>query len=299
MNKINPLIIKALAIIVVIVVAIAAIIYVSNQLGTNSISEPTPTPTPTGSANPTTQPTISPSPTANPTALPTTPSNTQTPGPSNPTPTPMPTPTPTVAPTPTPTPTPVPTPTPTPVPTPTPTPPTAPPLTIVTFDFDTATPIITTRLPTPFSQTKDLVTAQFSSPTPSGFSVQNNQTALYKLSQLQANFLADNNPSRDTLEIKFSQPINRISFVFATVEAEGLPGDQPSLIYLNSYLGTTSVGTSSARGTWPTGGDFYPQGTLTYDSGGQPFDTVRIDIPYQGPTEAVDFMIDTVIVRTA
>ena len=129
--------------------------------------------------------------------------------------------------------------------------------------------------------------------------MQNSQTAVYKLSQLQANFLADNNPSRDTLEIKFSQPINRISFVFATVEAEGLPGDQPSLIYLNSYLGTTSVGTSSARGTWPTGGDFYPQGTLTYDSGGQPFDTVRIDIPYQGPTEAVDFMIDTIIVRTA
>ena len=129
--------------------------------------------------------------------------------------------------------------------------------------------------------------------------MQNTQTTVYKLSQFQGNFLADNNPSRDTLEIKFSQAITRITFVFATVEAEGLPGDQPSLIYLNAYLGTTSVGSTSARGTWPTGGDYYPQGTLTYDSGGQPFDTVKIDIPFQGPTKAVDFMIDTIIVRTA
>lgn len=285
MSKTNPMVIKALAITVVIVIAIAAIILVSNQLAANSISEATPTPTPTGTANPTTQPTFSSSPTANPTSLPTT----QPTGSSVPQPTPVPTPPPTIAPTPIPTPT----------PSPVPTPPTAPPLTVVTFDFDTATPIITTRLPTPFNQTKDLVTAQFSSPTPSGFSVQNSQTALYKLSQLQGNFLADNNPSRDTLEIKFSQAITRISFVFATVEAEGLPGDQPSLIYLNAYLGTSSVASTSARGTWPTGGDFYPQGTLTYDSGGQPFDTVRIDIPYQGPTEAVDFMIDTIIIRTA
>ena len=283
MNKTNPLVIRVLAITIVIVVAIAAIILVSNQLAANSISEASPTPTPTGTANPTTQPTFSSSPTPNPTALPTT----QPTGSSNPQPTPIPTPPPTIAPTPIPTPSPV------------PTPPTAPPLTVVTFDFDTATPIITTRLPTPFNQTKDLVTAQFSSPTPSGFSVQNSQTALYKLSQFQGNFLADNNPSRDTLEIKFSQTITRITFVFATVEAEGLPGDQPSLIYLNAYLGTSSVASTSARGTWPTGGDYYPQGTLTYDSGGQPFDTVRIDIPYQGPTEAVDFMIDTIIVRTA
>jgi hypothetical protein len=283
MNKTNPLVIRVLAITIVIVVAIAAIILVSNQLAANSISEASPTPTPTGTANPTTQPTFSSSPTPNPTALPTT----QPTGSSNPQPTPIPTPPPTIAPTPIPTPSPV------------PTPPTAPPLTVVTFDFDTATPIITTRLPTPFNQTKDLVTAQFSSPTPSGFSVQNSQTALYKLSQFQGNFLADNNPSRDTLEIKFSQAITRITFVFATVEAEGLPGDQPSLIYLNAYLGTSSVASTSARGTWPTGGDYYPQGTLTYDSGGQPFDTVRIDIPYQGPTEAVDFMIDTIIVRTA
>ncbi|HSQ48843.1 MAG TPA: hypothetical protein VLL96_04070 [Candidatus Deferrimicrobiaceae bacterium] len=298
MNKINPLVIKVLAITVVIVVAIAAIVYASNQLAANSISDSTPTPTPTGTANPTNQPTISSSPTPNPTAVPTTPSNTQSPGPTNPQPTP--TAAPTVAPTPIPTPTPSPVPTapPTPVPTPTP-PPTAPPLTVVTFDFDTATPIITTRLPTPFNQTKDLVTAQFSSPTPSGFSVQNTQTTLYKLSQFQGNFLADNNPSRDTLEIKFSQAVTRITFVFATVEAEGLPGDMPSLIYLNAYLGTTSVASTSARGTWPTGGDYYPQGTLTYDSGGQPFDNVKIDIPYQGPTEAVDFMIDTIIVRTA
>jgi hypothetical protein len=279
MNKTNPLAIKALAIIVVIVVAIAATIYVSNQLGTNSISQSTPTPTPTDTANPTTQPTFSSSPTPNPTALPTTLIQ----------PTPLPTAAPTVAPTAIPTPT----------PSPVPTPPTAPPLTIVTFDLDTATPMITTRLPTPFNQTKDLVTAQFSSPTPSGFSVQNTLTTVYKLSQFQGNFLMDNNPSRDTLEIKFSQAINRITFVFATVEVEGLPGDQPSLIYLNAFLGTISVASTSTRGTWPTGGDYYPQGTLIYDSVGQPFDTVKINIPYQGPTEAVDFMIDTIIIRTA
>ena len=286
MNKTNPLVTKVLAITVVIVVAIAAILYSSNQLAANSISDSSPTPTPTGTANPTNQPTSASSPTTNPNAIPTTtPSDTQSPGPTNLQPTPIPTA--------------APTPAPTPMPTPTPTPPVAPPLTIVTFDFDTATPIITTRLPTPFNQTKDLVTAQLSSPTPSGFSVQNTQTTLYKLSQFQGNFLMDNNPSRDILQIKFSQTITRISFVFATVEAEGLPGDQPSLIYLNAYLGTTSVAMTSARGTWPTGGDYYPQGTLTFDSGGQPFDTVRIDIPYQGPTEAVDFMIDTIIVRTA
>lgn len=284
MSKTNPIVIKALAITIVIVIAIAAVIYASNQLAANPPSDSNPTPTPTGGINPTTQPTFSSSPTANPTVLPTSPLNTQSPGSSNPQPTPIPTAAPTAAPTPIPTPTP---------------PPTAPPLTVVTFDFDTGTPMITTRLPTPFNQTKSLVTAQFSSPTPSGFSVQNTMTTVYTLSQFQNNFLMDNNPSRDTLEIKFSQTITRITFVFASVEAEGLPGDQPSLIYLNAYLGTTSVGSISARGTWPTGGDYYPQGTLTYDSGALPFDNVKINIPYQGPTEAVDFMIDTIIVRTA
>jgi len=284
MNKTNPVIIKALAVtILIVVLAVAGIIYASNQSAATSLSDSNPTPTPTSTANPTTQPTSSTSPPPNPTAQPTTSTNNQSSSNTQPTPVP----------------TSAQTPTPTPPPTPVPTPVTGPPLTSITFDFDTATPIITTRLPTPFNQTKDLVTAHFSSPTPAGFSVQNYQTTFYKLSQFQGNFLQDNNPSRDTFEIKFSQSITKIGFVFATVESEGLPGDQPSLIYLNAYLGTTSVGETSTRGTWPTGGDYYPQGTLTYDSGSQPFDTVKINIPFQGQKKAVDFMVDTIIVTTA
>jgi hypothetical protein len=299
MIKASPILVKALAVAIVIILVIVGIVYASNQLAVSSTSGSNLTSTPTGTANPTVTPPI----TQSPTPLPTSPLTTQTPTllPTSP-PTSAPTTVPTPAPTPAPTapPTVAPTPIPTPVPTPAPTlPPMAPPATLVIFDFDTGSPIITSTIPTPLNQTKDLVTAQFSSPTPSGFSVQRYETTLYKLSQFQGNYLLDNNPTRDTLQIKFSQPITRITFVFATFESEGLPGDQPSLIYLNAFLGTTSVGSTSARGTWPTGGDYYPQGTLTFDSGGQPFDTVKIDLPFQGATKAVDYMIDTVTIRTA
>lgn len=171
------------------------------------------------------------------------------------------------------------------------------PQTTVTFDFDTGSPVLTNYRSTPFDQSKDGVTAQFSSPGVGLFSVQSYDTKFIKLSQLIGHYLENKSP-RDVLEIKFSQQLTSISFTFATYESHGAP-DQASSITLTAYMDSatsTPVGSSSAHGVWPSGGDAYPQGTLNYNSGGQPFNLVRIELPYQG--RAAYFAIDKIVVMT-
>lgn len=176
--------------------------------------------------------------------------------------------------------------------------PTAMPTITVTFDFDTGAPGLTTFRNTPFEQTKDGVTAYFSSPGVGLFSVQSSETLFLKLSLLSGNFLGNKNVG-DILEIKFNQQITSITFTFATFESHGAP-DQPSSIMLTAYIDSatsTPVGTATAHGTWPTGGDSYPQGTLTYNSD-KPFNLVRIMLPYQGTGRAAYFLIDNITVKT-
>ena len=70
---------------------------------------------------------------------------------------------------------------------------------------------------------------------------------------------------------------------------------------LTAYMDSTAnqIGSTTARGTWPSGGDAYPQGTLTYNSANSPFNLIRIELPYQGPKSSVDYLIDTLTVKTS
>ena len=170
----------------------------------------------------------------------------------------------------------------------------------VSFDFDTGTPSLSMGQSIPFNQTSGEVTAYFSSPSgPAAFSIQSDSTTFYKLSQFSGKYLYDNSPLRDTLEIKLSHYLNSITFSFATIEYRGSSGDEPSNITLTAYVdstATTPIGSAKARGTWPSGGDTHPQGTLNFNSGSQQFSLVKIELPYQSPRSAVDFLADNITV---
>jgi len=172
----------------------------------------------------------------------------------------------------------------------------------ITFDFDTGYPLLVETQNTPLNQTSGGVTARFSSPsdlTAPAFSVQSYDTTFFKLSQFSGKWLYDNKPSMDPLDIMFSQPLTSISLTFATFEYHGGPGTEPTNITLTAYMNsvdTTPVGWATARGTFSN--SLYPQGVLSFNSGGQPFNLVRIEIPYQGPKAATAFFVDNVIVET-
>jgi hypothetical protein len=61
---------------------------------------------------------------------------------------------------------------------------------------------------------------------------------------------------------------------------------------------STVVGSPLITNGIETPSDNYPEGTLTFNSGGQPFNMVEIDLPYiaQG---ASGFVIDNIAVTTA
>lgn len=167
----------------------------------------------------------------------------------------------------------------------------------VTFDFDTGNPVLAEGQNLPFNQTSEGVTAYFSSPSDtvqaSAFSIQTYETTFITLSQFSGKYLYDNKPSRDILEITFSQQLKSISLTFATVEYQTDPG--PTDVTLTAYVNTADsnpTGSASARGTVLTG--LYPQGVLSFDSSGQPFNMVRIGIPSEGAGETTNFFVDNI-----
>ena len=168
-----------------------------------------------------------------------------------------------------------------------------------TFDFDTGVPTLSVYQGTPLNQTSGVVTANISSTSdPAAFSIQTDSTTSYKLSQFSGNYLWDSKSSRDSLDIKFNIPLNNITFVFATLEYSGGSTVEPSNITLTAYMDSTAtvpIGSTKARGTWPSG-DTYPQGNLTFASGSQQFNLVRIELPFQGVSAASDFLIDNITV---
>jgi hypothetical protein len=170
----------------------------------------------------------------------------------------------------------------------------------VTFDFDTGNPLLSEGQNLPLNQTSEGITAYFSSPSDtlvaSAFSIQSYKTTFITLSQFSGNYLYDNKPSRDTLEIKFSQQLKSISLTFATIEYRAGPNAIKLTAYVNS-TDTTPAGSASARGTVLTG--LYPQGVLSFDSSGQPFNIVRIEIPSQGSGETTNFFVDNIRVVDA
>ena len=169
-----------------------------------------------------------------------------------------------------------------------------------TFDFDGGIPSLSEGQNIPFNQTSGEVTAYFSSPSgPAAFSIQSDSTTFFKLSQLPGKYLYDNGPLRDTLEIKFSHYLNNIELSFATIQYRGASGDEPSNITLIAYIDSTAtapVGSVIARGTWSSSGDSHPQGTITFNSGTQQFNLVKIELPYESQRGAVDFLVDNITV---
>ena len=165
----------------------------------------------------------------------------------------------------------------------------------VTFDFDTGSPLLAEGQNLPLNQTSDGITAYFSSSSDtvvgSSFSIQSYETTFITLSQFSGKYLYDNKPSRDTLEIKFSQQLKSISLTFTTIEYQTGPTDITLTAYMNS-ADTTPVGSTSARGTILTG--LYPQGLLSFDSSGQPFNRVRIEISPEDSGETTNFFVDNI-----
>jgi hypothetical protein len=212
-------------------------------------------------------------------------------------PTTQPTAQPTVSPTTPSTPTPTITPTPTPTPTPT--------QITTTFNFDTGTPTLSVRTPTPFDQTSNGITAHFSSPADTlqpAFSVQNTNT-LQTLSvvinslNFTGNFLWPNSVNHDPLYVKFNRNVTSITLNFKTAELHDPgPGQTGSTIRITAYLDTTAnaVGSSVIKNGIEPPTDTYPEGTLTI-AGGQPFNLVVIDLPF--PTQgASGILVDNIAV---
>lgn len=169
--------------------------------------------------------------------------------------------------------------------------------TTIIYDFTSGSPALLSGQSTPFAQTVGGVTANFSSPSsPASFSVQNPDATFLRLSQFSGNYLNDNDILNNNLEIRFSRPLLSISLTFATIDYHG-PGnvDIPTSIKITAYLNTkgTALGSTTARGTFSN--DSFPQGTLAFDSGGQPFDLVVIELIPQ-PRGATYFLVDNITI---
>ncbi len=289
-----------LVIVVILVIAIAgAAAYFS---GANNSPNPSPTLTPTASSKSPAPSSASPS---------NTPTNTITQIPSATAPT-TPTPTPssqtTASPIPTNSPSATPTSTPTLTSTPTPTSTNQPPTT-ATFNFDSGNPAPYLREPTPFDVTNNGVTVHVSSPMdipPTyAFSVQSRDSlasisVILNSSLFLGNFLWPNTIYHYNLTLSFSRNITNISLAFATCETHDPgPGGTGSTMRLSAYLNSHAnlVGTPATKNGVEPPADVYPEGTLTFNSGGQPFNFVEIDLPspLQGAT---GFLIDNIIVST-
>jgi hypothetical protein len=165
----------------------------------------------------------------------------------------------------------------------------------VLFDLDTGTPPLGTGSGLPFDQTAGGITAHFSSPSGSSFSLQSDGTTFFRLSQFSGKYLYPNNQNRNVLSVGFSQPLTGVSLVFATVEYQD-NAEIPSNILLTAYSGGTAVGTATVNGAYL--GDTYPMGTLTFSLTAQTFDAIEIVVPYT-PVGTTVFLADNIIVQTA
>jgi hypothetical protein len=166
----------------------------------------------------------------------------------------------------------------------------------VTFDLDTGTPTLFTGQSIPFDQTVDGLVAHFSSPQGAAFSIQTDSSTQFKLSQFSGHYLYDNNLDRNVLDIAFSQQLASIAFTFATADFQQV--EVPTTIQLTAFrdvTGTQPVGSATAHATY--GGDTMPMGTLSFNSGAQPFNVVELVLPFQ-PQGATDFLVDSITVTT-
>lgn len=164
-----------------------------------------------------------------------------------------------------------------------------------TFDFDTGAPLVSPGQGMPPTQTKNGVTAAFST-LAGGWSVQN--TFFYWVPGVfSGNFLY---PSTwgSTLAMEFSQPVTNFTMSFFTGEVSS-EYNTAGLVLVTAYTNsamTNPVATGSARGAWITGA--YPEGVLSFGSA-TPFTKVKIEVPSQTPVPSYLFFVDDIVVQIA
>jgi len=147
------------------------------------------------------------------------------------------------------------------------------------FNFDSATLGTTTT----FSEAESGLAATFSSPIANGFEIA--PASGNGFNTLTGNVLESPGPTLAgafaPLTISFSQNATGLSMDFATVG--------PDALILDAFENSTFVGQASDHGSIPPG-NFYPEGTLSFD--GSLFNSVTLstDSPY--------FAIDNLDVRT-
>src|ERR1043166_3633530 len=164
-----------------------------------------------------------------------------------------------------------------------------------TFDFDTGTSAVGPSQGIPATQTKNGVTATFST-LAGGWSVQN--TFYYWVPRVfSGNFLY---PSTwgSTMAVEFSQGVTNFTMAFFTGEVSSeynTAGLVRVTAYTNSAM-TNPVATGSARGAWVSGA--YPEGVLSFGSA-TPFTKVKIEVPSQNPVPSYLFFVDNIVVQLA
>src|SRR5512137_1387510 len=164
-----------------------------------------------------------------------------------------------------------------------------------TFDFDTGAPSVGPGQGMPATQTKNGVTATFST-LAGGWSVQND--FYYWVPRVfSGNFLY---PSTwgSTMAAEFSQPVTNFTMAFFTGEVSSeynTAGLVRVTAYTNSAV-TNPVATGSARGAWVSGA--YPEGVLSFGSA-TPFTKVNIEVPSQSPVPSYLFFVDNMVVQLA
>ena len=164
-----------------------------------------------------------------------------------------------------------------------------------TFDFDTGAPAVGPGQGMPPTQTRNGVTATFST-LAGGWSVQN--TFYYWVPQgFSGNFLYPGTWS-STMAIEFDKPVTNFTMAFFTGEVSSeynIAGLVRVTAYTNSAM-TNPVATGSARGAWVTGA--YPEGVLSFGSA-TPFTKVKIEVPAQSPLPSDLFFVDNIVVQLA
>ena len=164
-----------------------------------------------------------------------------------------------------------------------------------TFDFDTGAPSVGPGQGMPATQTKNGLTATFST-LAGGWSVQNN-FYYWVPGVFSGNFLY---PSTwgSTMAVEFSQPVTNFTMAFFTGEVSSeynTAGLVRVTAYTNSAM-TNPVATGSARGAWVSGA--YPEGVLSFGSA-TPFTKVNIEVPSQSPVPSYLFFVDNIVVQLA
>jgi len=164
-----------------------------------------------------------------------------------------------------------------------------------TFDFETGAPSVGPGQGLPATQTKNGVTAAFST-LGGGWSVQDNFYS-WVPGLFSGNFLYLDT-ARSTMAVEFSQPVTNFTMAFFTGELSSeynTAGLVRVTAYTNSAM-TNPVANGSARGAWVSGA--YPEGVLSFGSA-TPFTKVNIEVPSQSPVPSYLFYVDNIVVQLA